>query len=176
MTRPEGAPSLEDFAVDNLVDAGTGHRPSKLGSYDEATFQKLCQLAKSALEKCKPIKVISGMALGWDVALAEVTLMLGIELEAAIPFKGQERKWPQKSQDRYHEILKQAQVTDTDPDKDGVYKPWKMQVRNKYMVDQCGLLLALWDGESGGTGNCVKYATSKDVPIMNLWLVHHILH
>ena len=31
------------------------------------------------------------------------------------------------------------------------------------------VLLALWDGTSGGTENCIKYALKKSCVIINLW-------
>ena len=33
-----------------------------------------------------------------------------------------------------------------------------MQARNEWMVDQATRLAALWDGSSGGTGNCFQSA------------------
>jgi hypothetical protein len=44
-----------------------------------------------------------------------------------------------------------------------------MQVRNQRMIDQCELLLALWNGSSGGTGNAIAYATFLNKPYVNLW-------
>lgn len=37
------------------------------------------------------------------------------------------------------------------------------------MVDDCDSLLALWDGSSGGTKNCLDYARKKGKPYINLW-------
>jgi len=51
------------------------------------------------------------------------------------------------------------------------YAAWKMQRRNEAMVDACTHVLALWDGSSGGTENCVKYAEKKRKPIINLWAI-----
>ncbi len=33
------------------------------------------------------------------------------------------------------------------------------------MVNNCDMLIAVWDGSDGGTANCVKYAQSKGVDI-----------
>ena len=49
------------------------------------------------------------------------------------------------------------------------YAGWKMQERNKWMVDHCDEVLALWNGTSGGTSNCVAYANKIGKPINNLW-------
>jgi uncharacterized phage-like protein YoqJ len=51
----------------------------------------------------------------------------------------------------------------------GGYEPWKMQVRNEWMIDRCDVLLALWDGSRGGTANCCWCAKRVERPIENLW-------
>lgn len=149
--------------------AGTGHRPDKLGGYSERIHKILIDLAEAALEDYKPEMVISGMALGWDQALAQASINLGIPFTAAIPFQGHPLKWPEESQKRYSKILDKAEnivILSTS------YNPGVMQKRNVWMVDQLSsddMLLALWDGSDGGTRNCIKYAEKKDINIVNLW-------
>lgn len=46
------------------------------------------------------------------------------------------------------------------------YKPYLMQVRNEYMVNLADKVIAVWDGTSGGTGNCVAYAKKKEKEII----------
>lgn len=46
------------------------------------------------------------------------------------------------------------------------YAPYLMQKRNEYMVDLSDKVIAVWNGKSGGTANCVKYAKTVDKPIM----------
>jgi len=41
-----------------------------------------------------------------------------------------------------------------------------MQARNTWQTDKADKLLAVFDGSSGGTGNCVKYAKSKGKTII----------
>lgn len=151
-----------------VVAAGTGHRPDKLGGYSEAVTARLVDLARAALLHYRPEKVISGMALGWDTALALAALELGIPLIAAIPFEGQEKAWPAVSQARYRDILSRA--TEIVIVSAGRYSGWKMQVRNEWMVDRCDILLALWDGSEGGTRNCLRYAERKGTQVSNLWV------
>ena len=52
------------------------------------------------------------------------------------------------------------------PDKLGGYAAWKMQKRNQFMVDHSNLLIAVWDGSSGGTSNCVAYAKKIGLQIV----------
>lgn len=150
-----------------MIVAGTGHRPDKLGGYSDEAHEKLVAIAAKWLTENQPTKVISGMALGWDIALADAAVRTGIPLHAAIPFEGQESRWPQASRDRFNHLRSRA--TEETIVSDGAYAPWKMQVRNVWMVDNCDTVLAMWDGSSGGTGNCVAYANKVSKPLVNLY-------
>ncbi len=48
------------------------------------------------------------------------------------------------------------------------YAAWKMQVRNKAMVDNSDLVIAVYDGSGGGTGNCVAYAQKQGKSIITI--------
>lgn len=48
------------------------------------------------------------------------------------------------------------------------YKGYLMQKRNEYMVDNINELIAVWDGQSGGTANCVNYAKKKGIAITQI--------
>lgn len=158
--------------------AVTGHRPQKLGGYDEKTWDKLVMFAAYTLSTLKPSYVYTGMALGWDQAVAQAAVDLDIPFCAAIPFCGQEMKWTNYAQEYYMKLLNQAAHIEV-VCRDG-YHPAKMQIRNEWMVDQLehaqDKLVALWDGSPGGTANCVRYAERKwDMPaiktnrILNAW-------
>mgnify|MGYP001212151880 CR=1 FL=1 len=154
---------------EGLIVSGTGHRLDKLGGYASWAYNLLVQLAVMILSALKPKKVISGMAIGWDQALAEAAVKLGIPFVAAIPFKGQESRWPKESQKKYHELLaRAAEVVDTSNGQP--YHPRRMQVRNEWMVDNSDLVVALFNGTKGGTYNCVKYAKCKAARIKNYYL------
>ncbi|MFC5511127.1 SLOG family protein [Massilia jejuensis] len=147
--------------------AGTGHRPDKLGGYGAGVSARLVDLARAALVKHQPDEVISGMALGWDTALALAAIELGIPLTAAVPFEGQERKWRPEQQEQFRAIL--ALATTVAIVSPGGYAVWKMQTRNEWMIDRATGVLALWNGSGGGTGNCIEYARTRQVEIVNLW-------
>jgi uncharacterized phage-like protein YoqJ len=163
--------------MSQLIVAGTGHRPDKIrigsrNAYDEAVALRLMQFAMRCLTKLQPELVISGMALGWDQALAAAAVWLKIPFDAYVPFTGQESMWPQASQRQYRALLAKARRTVMSCE--GSYAAWKMQRRNQDMVGACTTLLALWDGSPGGTGNCVRWAqiqadrTGKPT-IHNVW-------
>jgi uncharacterized phage-like protein YoqJ len=114
---------------------------------------------------------ISGMALGVDQWAAEIVLELKVEyphikLIAAVPFEGQETAWFKQAVERWRGLLQQSDevVYVCEPG----YAPWKMQHRNKWMVDHSSIIVAVWDGSEGGTGNCVRYAETTDCQIIRI--------
>lgn len=158
--------------------AVTGHRPSKLGdAYDlhHSTNITIGQNMRAfILQKAgyqektnsflsdEKVTLISGMALGVDTIWALVALKLKeryptkFELECAIPCAKHSSRWKKVDQDRHADIMARADIV-TMVSEDA-YAPYLMQKRNEYMVDKADILLAVWDGTKGGTGNCVKYA------------------
>lgn len=157
-----------------MIIAATGHRPDKLGGHDNSVAENKLRLIahdyllKPRAEAFRISGVITGMALGWDQRVAEAALMAHIPFVAAIPFAGQEKKWPARAQKIYHELLTQAHGTYVCSE--GGYDPAKMHTRNEWMVDHSDAVMALWNGdETGGTAACVRYAQSKQKPIDNLW-------
>jgi uncharacterized phage-like protein YoqJ len=149
-----------------MIIAGTGHRPPKLGGYDEKTFQRLVQFAEIQLEGLSPSTVVSGMALGWDQALAHACITIGIPFVAAVPCPGHSDPWPDYSKKRYDYILGHAKSIITVSDR---YSSVVMQRRNIVMVDMADEILALWNGTGGGTANCIAYARQQKKPIINVW-------
>lgn len=150
-----------------MIICGTGHRPNKLGGYSDEAHIKLIDLAKWWLHCTDTDKAISGMALGWDMAIAEACCQLELPWIAAVPFEGQEKAWPKQSQEIYHKTL--AFADEVVYVCESGYAPWKMQKRNEWMVNNSDRVLALWDGSTGGTGNCIGYANKVNKPIINLW-------
>lgn len=154
-----------------MILAVTGHRPPKLGGYSRDVEEQLLGTAMKCLKQLKPDHVITGMALGWDQAIARAAVNLNITFTAAIPFRGQESKWPQQSKSAYHDLIIKAGhvfVVST-----GKYSPAVMMARNHWMVDKANCVLSLWDGQDdGGTAECVRYARVCDKPIYNAWPVY----
>lgn len=158
-----------------MIAAFTGHRPDKLGGYKlpNPTYLYVCQELDKALRQLDPKQVITGMALGVDQWAAHIAYKLGIPFIAAVPFEGQEKAWPAPSQKAFHHLLKLAcEKVIVSP---GGYSSAKMQIRNEWMVDHCDILIAVWDGSKGGTGNCVQYAQSIGKQIYRIDPLKHII-
>jgi len=130
----------------------TGHRPHKL----PANRPRLLQFASAMIKLHAPEHVLTGMALGWDMIIAEACRRLGVSFDAYVPGRGQERLWDQDDREQYYFLLTRAfnvvHVT-SGPCDDVAY-----ELRNRRLVDDCTELAAFWDGSLGGTANCVRYA------------------
>ena len=151
----------------------TGHRPDKLWGYGpsaSANEEKLEQYLKDTLVRYGAKEAVTGMALGVDMIFDRAVLSLkdegyDIKLISAVPCRNQTAKWfNQKNIDEYNYILSQADrvvlVSDCE------YNSSVMQIRNEWIVDNVDLLLAVWNGSNGGTGNCIRYAKAKNKAIM----------
>lgn len=96
------------------------------------------------------------MALGVDQDFAEVCIELGIPLIAAVPFEGQDRLWPTKSQEWYRALLSHAhEVVLVNG---GPYASWKLQARNEWICEHISVLLAVFNGTAGGTASTILSA------------------
>lgn len=154
----------------------TGHRPNKLGNDYDLTSPLIKKIkdriliiimnnsSPTQLDN-KEITLISGMALGIDTLFAKIAIENNIPFIAAIPCVEQYKMWPDESIDRYFDIVNHPLCTQHYCT-DSVYNTTCMQIRNEWMVDNCDILIAVWDGSSGGTANCVKYAESKNKQII----------
>ena len=152
-----------------MILAGTGHRPPALGlEYGRASRELLYKFALKELKKIENVeKLISGMATGWDQAIAHAAYSLGIPYIAAVPFRGQESKWPVDAQRYFRHLIEHAEVhTIVCPDE---YSNQKYFIRDKWMVDNADTIFALFSGSKGGTSLTVDYAIKQGKPIINVW-------
>lgn len=154
--------------------AVTGHRPNKMYGYDLSNerWGLLKEKFKQILVEQNCDEAITGMALGVDTVFALAVLELkdegyDIKLHCAIPCRNHSCKWPKESVDLYNRILERADTVTLVSDED--YKPYLMQKRNEYMVDETDKLVAVWDGSTGGTGNCVNYAKKVGKEIIRIF-------
>lgn len=170
----------------------TGNRPNKLGGYNwdnpknMKIMLKLLKKVESIIENNKDEKFhfICGGALGIDQMSFHICNKLKekypgkIILEMAIPFKDQPNAWFNEVDiNRYILHKNQADIITYvdelenykfDRVPTGVYHPAKLQIRNKYMVDNSDLVIAVWDTSPGGTKNCVNYAKKHNKNIISI--------
>ena len=154
----------------------TGHRPEKLpwgGDETDARCIKLkeelrCTLDGAYLAGCRHF--ICGMARGCDTYFAEAVLALraekdGVTLEAAVPCDSQANSWSAADRRRYEHLLAECDevsfISHT-------YSPGCMQRRNKYMVDNSDVLIAIFNGTAGGTMNTVLLAKRRGLKLVTI--------
>ena len=157
----------------------TGHRSKKLPWGSNELDPRCLELKKRLADTVEAVwsagfhHFICGMAEGADLYFCEAVLALKeqhpeIRLEAAVPFLGQADHWPREQQERYHRLL---QACDSRTVLKEEYSSDCMMERNRYMVDHADILIACYDGQSGGTLNTMRYAIKKDVQIPHLPLL-----
>lgn len=170
--------------------AFTGHRPNKIGGYDPKHPQRVAvtDAISSALRRAvakygqtHEVVVISGGALGVDTDAAREANKMGLRFVIAAPCRGQDGRWPAKAKETYRKMcrfadaeLAQQLCSDSETVEGGViyvtntgYTGAKvMQDRNIWMVDHADAVVAIWDGSSGGTANCVGYAKEQHKPMV----------
>jgi uncharacterized phage-like protein YoqJ len=154
----------------------TGHRPLKFPwGYDEEwedcvklKLKLACEI--EAMRQKGVTNFISGMAVGVDMWAAEIVLDLKsaypqdtIKLIAAIPYEGQANKWSVEYRERYFDILAQA---DQEVIFQEHYTKNCMHERNRFMVDNSAYMIAVFNGDKGGTANTLHYAESKGLNIV----------
>lgn len=143
----------------------TGHRPPKIGGYNRKAPQRLRIKAAIAqlLDRLKPDEAITGMALGADQDFADVCVAMNIPFCAAVPFSGQELRWPKEAQAYYQSLLtKASRVVNVSPS--NAAATIAMHQRNEWMVDEIGddgQVIAIFNGSAGGTAHTVQYAISR---------------
>lgn len=159
-----------------MIVCGSGHR-KVFGDYpDDDVFRALIQFCRVPLEALQPERVLSGMALGWDLAIARAALLEGIPLTVCLPHEDQCGRWPKHMRRVWREIVEEADQSVLVWKEPG-YESWgidgigyvhSLRKRNDYMVDHSDTVVAYWDGENkGGTAHCLEYARASDKKILN---------
>lgn len=147
----------------------TGHRAAKLPWGYRETDPRCQDLKRKLYDAVEAVydsgvrHFICGMANGCDLYFAEAVLRLrqihpDVTLEAAIPHEGQARSWPPEQRARWQALL---DACDYQTVVSRTYTPDCMMRRNRYMVDNSSVLIAAYNGSSGGTLNTMLYAMRK---------------
>lgn len=149
--------------------AFTGHRPSAFSfGYDEA-HPDCVRLRRRLAEEVRALAgegvttFLSGMALGVDLWGAQAVLTLkrelpALRLVAAVPFRAQPGRWSAGARQQYYTLLAQCDETVCFSER---FTKTCMHERNRWMVRQADVLLAVYNGSgTGGTAYTVRCALS----------------
>ena len=154
----------------------TGYRPNKLPwKYDEEDVRCISLKAKlydavEALYEAGIRHFICGMATGSDSFFCAEVLKLrdqhtDVTVEAALPCENQAAMWPHRQQKIHLNLVTQCDektVVSKEYTRDCMIK------RNRYMVDNSSVLVAVYDGKPGGTMQTYNYARRCGLEIITL--------
>lgn len=108
----------------------------------------------------RPEKVVSGMAQGVDTFAFDIAVDLGIPVVAAVPWVGHGAGWPAKEVNEYLARLGRAVEVHVTSDRQS-YHVSVYPIRNRWMVTNSDLLVAVWDGvREGGTWDAMQFSRS----------------
>lgn len=144
----------------------TGHRPEKLSRPERVIKADLKKEIKLAIKDGYNV-YLTGMARGTDLWAAEIVLDLrkrnkDLKLICAVPYEGFEERWSASWQQLYHQVLGEADLVKFIGKG---YHPGIFQIRNEWMVDRSSRVIAVYNGQSGGTRNTIHYANSHAIPV-----------
>ena len=147
----------------------TGHRPEKLNMPEKEVIAWLEAEIRKAIEDGF-VTFISGMACGVDIWAAEIVLRLRnegqpIHLICASPYEGFERRWAEDWKRRYSAVLQKADLVKYVCDH---YSKACFQIRNEWMVDRSARVIAVYNGEPGGTRNTINYSKRTGVDTIEM--------
>lgn len=143
----------------------TGHRPDKL----KIPEHKLAKLLEAEIKRAidsSHTTFITGMAKGVDLIAAEIVLRLRrrnsqLKLICALPYPSFGLHWGGGWTERFQRVLAQADlVRSICP----AFSYASYQTRNEWMVRHSGLVIAVFNGEPGGTKNTLDFAEKSGVP------------
>lgn len=158
--------------MDKYVVAVTGHR-------DIVVTESLKEAVKCYLEevaqKCEEIVLLSPLAVGADMLVAQIFLTLKEEypqlrLEVPLPFTlaSYMQNYTKEEEKVFSMLFKDASSSYVVPQ----IKEQTYQNLGVYLVTHADMLLALWDGTDnglvGGTADVVANAKSQNKPIKHL--------
>ena len=143
----------------------TGPRPEKLTIPEKRLSRLLEAEIKQAIDSGHTT-FITGMAKGVDIVAAEIVLRLRdqdpwLKLICALPYPGFGQHWSGGWTDRFRRVLAHADLERTicPSFSYGAY-----QARNEWMVRHSAMVIAVYNGESGGTKNTLDFAKRTGVP------------
>ena len=147
------------------VCAFTGHRSLAGTDFDEHLLERVVNyLVKNGYNR-----FLCGMAVGFDMKAAQAVLALkglyNIELVACLPCANQSERFSEKNKRLYREILSRC---DDIIIMEMEYRNGCMQQRDRYLVDNCDVLVSFLRKNSGGTYYTVNYARKENKKIIEL--------
>lgn len=144
----------------------TGHRgveqqPGELDRFARLSVARMVSKGAS--------RVISGLALGWDTAVAKACCDLDIPYVAAVPHRKQADFWSNAQKLEWVRLIDNADEVNF-ANNGVIPSNSDYHNRNHFIVDRSVELWSLYDGRiHGGTRHCILYGEEQGRRIVPLW-------
>lgn len=147
----------------------TGHRPEKLSVPESRVKYWLSCAIDQAIEDGYTT-FITGMARGVDLWAGEIVLQRKqakgkVTLVCAAPYPGFEKSWEPRWRERYALVASSADYRLAISTR---YHPSCFQKRNQWMVNHAARVIAVYNGQPGGTRNTILYAESQGFSVSDM--------
>ena len=153
-----------DTATSTACSAFTGHRTYRHEA-DDLLRRTVTMLYATGIRT-----FLSGMAVGFDLAAAEVVLNCKathaeMRLVAVVPFRGQQLRFSAQDRARFERILDEADETVLLSES---YHHGSYAIRNNYLIAHAATLVTWYDGSTGGTRYTVERALAQNRRLIHL--------
>lgn len=130
----------------------TGHRPERLGTNWPIVERWIAGKLEEYKARGERVSLISGMARGVDQIAATTAIDAGVGVRCYYPF-------PHQMSNLEDYVTTHAEVIRYEANE---YRSDAYFIRDRRIVDDCDVLLVVWDGiKYGGTYYTYKYALEK---------------
>lgn len=136
----------------------TGHTIGRLRGKDAEVRDWLATVLMIMVQEGDDIELLCGGAEGADEIFGDFAFWFPqVKLRLCLPIKGYRGKQLDKLKERANSIYYAGET----------WERGLNTIRDRYMVDNCDVLLAVWDGiQQGGTWTTIKYARKKNKRII----------
>jgi hypothetical protein len=160
-----------------------GHRTDRIENWDavRARIDEVLGKIQAALDTVADdplfmagrhkLRLVSALAEGTDRIAAQAALDLGQVLEVVLPFEPEEyeKDFAEDAVEDFRELLAQASAVIT-LDGRNTGRPMAYEASGYTMLDNCDLLIAVWDGQPGrgrgGTREMLDQAARRSMPVV----------
>lgn len=144
----------------------TGHRPQGLNQIQRAYIKAVLPAIVEELARDHNVgTLLSGMAQGVDLIWAGIARQFRLQLEAYIPFPEQTKGWDAEWVNYREGLMDYASFIHQASNR---YATWAFHKRNDMMLDDCDVVVAVWDPRrsGGGTASVVRKARERGKPLV----------
>ena len=142
----------------------TGHRDVE---QEPGELHRFARLSVARMVCDGASTVITGMARGWDLAVAQACVDLRVPFWAAVPFWRQAEHWKAVDKALWHALIVKCQHCEVGSTLAINESYWN---RNRWIVDQSEQLWSFYDGRvPSGNRHCTLYAEQAGRKVVPLW-------